>query len=153
LRTLSSTKALALFDFEALPEVVDVDGSKLEVTSALTPFPVPFLEDKPQNPIIQRLQVRTTGSRVQSRHPQPKEILVLSEQLEDGISGVGDAHLGGSRLVGMFKRGRVASWDTFSKNDSVYAYEDDPTSFLSEQPVYAVSAARFCMVCLFRSAH
>ena len=73
---------MSFLEFEPLPEITDVDGLRLSKLPALfTPFSVPFLEEKPQNPIIQRLQTRTTH--VQPRDVLPKELLLLSEQVAD----------------------------------------------------------------------
>ncbi|KLO17438.1 hypothetical protein SCHPADRAFT_846666 [Schizopora paradoxa] len=138
--------AMGFPEFEPLPEVTGADGLRLsKLPTLFTPFSVPFLEEKPQNPIIQRLQVRTTPP-----HPRdvlPKELLLLSEQLTEngGLSEEGELYDFWEEAARSERpsKGHIASWDTLRANDGRYLNEDSNSPFLSEQSVHVVSAARF----------
>ncbi|KAI5121959.1 hypothetical protein M0805_002030 [Coniferiporia weirii] len=110
-----------------------------------SPFLIPRLVDKPQNPIINTLQVDVHDRILKPIQALPEEILVISEN-------VASLRLGNGRDADAWRdvwtelengtltyKNRLVSWDTLRRS---YRYPSAPSPFVTEQPPHVVAAAR-----------
>ncbi|THH09217.1 hypothetical protein EW145_g2175 [Phellinidium pouzarii] len=110
-----------------------------------SPFSIPALVDKPQNPIIRTLQVEHNYDKFKPLRALPDELVIISgdiaseklinkehvdiwEKLWTGSGGEASAY-----------KNQIVSWDTLR---STYRHPTTPSPFVTEQAPHIVAAAR-----------